>query len=160
EHEGEDDARLEVEPREAHIAGVGGLVRETLLSHEVVHDRRRHDRLSYSLAGTNASASISTSIWGSMRRLTWTMDVAGRIPPKNSPWARPTCSHWEMSVTYIRVRTTCSSRAPARASARSMLRSVCTACAYASPAPTTRPASSVAVVPETWTTRSTRTARE
>jgi hypothetical protein len=36
-------------------------------------------------------------------------------------------SHSSMRVTYIRVRTTSSSRAPARTSAFSMLRSVCTA---------------------------------
>src|SRR5688500_15633202 len=46
-----------------------------------------------------ASASISTSICGSIRRLTSTIAVAGRISPKNSPWARPTSSHRWMSVT-------------------------------------------------------------
>ncbi len=74
-----------------------------------------------------ASASISTSITGSMSRLTSTMVVAGRMVPKNSPCARPTSSHWEMSVTYMRVRTTSSSRAPSASSAVWMLRSAWTA---------------------------------
>ena len=46
-----------------------------------------------------ASASISTSISGEMSRLTSTMLVAGLISLKTSPWARPTCSQWEMSTT-------------------------------------------------------------
>jgi hypothetical protein len=33
-----------------------------------------------------------------------TIDVAGRIAPKTSPWA-PDGLHWPMSVTNIRVRT-------------------------------------------------------
>src|SRR5258707_13174178 len=107
-----------------------------------------------------ASASISTSMSGSIRRLTSTMLVAGRMVPQNSPWTRPTSSQREMSVTNMRVRTTSFSDAPARSSARSTLRRVCTAWARMSPAPTTRPLSSVAVVPETLTTLPTRTARE
>jgi hypothetical protein len=43
-----------------------------------------------------ASASISTSISGAMRRRTSTMLVAGRISPKNSPWARPISSQSSM----------------------------------------------------------------
>src|SRR2546422_676597 len=54
-----------------------------------------------------------------------------------------------MSTTYMRVRTTCSSAAPARPSAASMFLRVCTVWAYGSPAPTMRPSASVAVVPET-----------
>lgn len=46
-----------------------------------------------------ASASISTSISGEMSRLTSTMLVAGRIPPKNSLCARPTSSQFSISVT-------------------------------------------------------------
>jgi hypothetical protein len=65
-----------------------------------------------------------------------------------------------MSVTYMRVRTTSASDAPARVSARSTFFRVCRAWARMSPAPTTRPLSSVAVVPETLTTLPTRTARE
>src|SRR2546429_5733260 len=41
-----------------------------------------------------------------------------------------------------------------------MLRSACIAWAYMSPTPTIDPSSAVAVVPETWTTFPTRTARE
>src|SRR5262249_59612524 len=52
--------------------------------------------------GTTASASISTRISGAMRRLTSTMLVAGRTSLKNSPCARPTCSHWSMFTTYMR----------------------------------------------------------
>ena len=58
---------------------------------------------------TMASASISTSISGETNPLTCTIAVAGRILPKNSPWARPIFSHSAMFVTYIRVRTTSSS---------------------------------------------------
>lgn len=39
-----------------------------------------------------ASASISTNMAGSMRARTSTIDVAGRIAPNASPWARPTDS--------------------------------------------------------------------
>ncbi len=46
-----------------------------------------------------ASASISTSMSGEIRRGTSTMVVAGRITPKNSPWALPTFSQAPMSVT-------------------------------------------------------------
>lgn len=46
-----------------------------------------------------ASASISTSISGMIRRLTCTMLVAGRIAPKNSPCALPIFSHSSMLVT-------------------------------------------------------------
>src|SRR5450759_2166068 len=63
--------------------------------------------------GTTASASISTSSAGSMSLLTSTIDVAGRIEPKNLPWARPTSCQLLMSVTKIRVRTTSCSPAPA-----------------------------------------------
>ena len=49
--------------------------------------------------GITASASISTSISGEMRRLTSTMLVAGRTWPRNSAWARPTSSQRSMSVT-------------------------------------------------------------
>jgi hypothetical protein len=46
-----------------------------------------------------ASASISTSMAGSIRRLTSTIVVAGRISRKTSLCAYPTASHWLMSVT-------------------------------------------------------------
>ena len=78
---------------------------------------------------TIASASISTSISGEMRRLTSTIVVAGRISPKNSPCALPTLSQLSMFVTYTRVRTTSARLAPARSRAAWMLRSACTACA-------------------------------
>lgn len=49
--------------------------------------------------GMIASTSISTSIAGLMRRLTSTIVAAGRMSRKNSPCARPTASHWVISVT-------------------------------------------------------------
>jgi hypothetical protein len=42
--------------------------------------------------GKTASASISTSISGAIRRDTSTIVAAGRTSRKNSPWARPTAS--------------------------------------------------------------------
>ena len=51
------------------------------------------------LSSMIASASISTSISASMSPRTSTIDVAGRMAPKNSPCTRPTDSHWLMSVT-------------------------------------------------------------
>src|SRR3974390_3765881 len=85
---------------------------------------------------------------------------AGRILPNTSPWARPASSHLEMSVTYVRVRTTSRRLAPAPARARSMFFSVCTACAYTLSAPTILPSSPVATVPATVTNGPTFTARE
>ena len=70
------------------------------------------------MAGSTASTSISTSMSGSMRRVTSTMVAAGRMSRKISPWARPTSSHFEMSVTKVRVRTTSRIEAPALSSAR------------------------------------------
>ena len=67
-----------------------------------------------------ASASISISMSAEMSRRTSTMLVAGRIAPNTSPCARANSSQREMSVTYIRVRTTSASEAPARCSAASM----------------------------------------
>ncbi len=96
-----------------------------------------------------ASASISTSMSGLTSRLTATSVLAGRMSRNTSPWARPTRSQSAMSVTYIRVRTTSSSDAPACASARPTLRNACTAWAYASPTPTIVPSGPVAVVPAT-----------
>ena len=48
---------------------------------------------------TTASASISTNISGSIKRLTSTMLVAGRISLKNSPCATPTFSQSLISFT-------------------------------------------------------------
>ena len=59
--------------------------------------------------------------------LTSTMVVAGMTSRRNSPWARPSSSQSEMSVTNIRVRTTCSRPAPRRFSAASMFRKHCAA---------------------------------
>jgi len=95
-----------------------------------------------------------------MSLFTSTRVVAGRMSRNSSPCARPICSHWPMSVTKMRVRTTSSRREPARPSAASMLRSTCTAWAYASPLPTSRPSGPIAVVPETTTCAPMRTARE
>ena len=50
-------------------------------------------------AQRTASASISTSISGSMSAATCTIVEAGRTSPNTSPWARPTSSQREMSVT-------------------------------------------------------------
>src|SRR5215510_1769447 len=110
-------------------------------------------------SGTYASASISTSISGSISPLTSTMVAAGRIVPKNSPCALPTCSQCWMLTTYMRVRTTWASVAPAWASAVSMVRRAWTVCAYGSPTPT-MPVGVMAVVPATCTYGPTRTARE
>src|SRR5271156_5537638 len=95
-----------------------------------------------------------------MNALTWIIEVAGKIFPKNSPCARPTFSESAALIMYIRVRTTSANPAPACSSARSIFFSVCTACAYASPTPTIFPCASVAVVPDTHTFPPTRTARE
>src|SRR5271156_5346287 len=95
-----------------------------------------------------------------MNALTWIIEVAGKIFPKNSPCARPTFSESAALIMYIRVRTTSANPAPACSSARSIFFSVCTACAYASPTPTIFPCASVAVVPDTHTFAPTRTARE
>ena len=62
-----------------------------------------------------------------MSRRTSTMLVAGRMAPNTSPCARAYSSQREMSVTYIRVRTTSASEAPARCSAVSMFLRVCAA---------------------------------
>jgi hypothetical protein len=107
-----------------------------------------------------ASASTSTRISGEMSRLTSTKLVAGRMLPNTSPCTRPMASHAPMSTTYMRVRTTCSSPAPARSSAARMLSSTWRICAAGSPTPTMPPSGPVAVVPETWTKGPTRTARE
>jgi len=50
-------------------------------------------------AGTTATASISTSILGSIRPETSTIVITGRIAPNTSPCARPTSSARAMSVT-------------------------------------------------------------
>src|SRR6266545_1479653 len=111
-------------------------------------------------SGITASTSISTNSSGATSRPTWTSVVAGRMSRKNSACALPTRSQSSMFVRKIRVRTTCSSRAPAFSRAASILRRTCTAWRYASPGATTRPSGSVAVVPETTTHGPTRTARE
>src|SRR4030095_2526613 len=98
---------------------------------------------------------------GSISLGTSTIAVAGRMSPKNFPWAAPTFSQLAaISTTYMRVRTTCFSAAPAFPSADSMLRSVCIACSYALPMPTISPLGPVAVVPDTQTWLPRRTARE
>jgi hypothetical protein len=50
-------------------------------------------------APAKATVSISTSIRGSIKPLTSTMVIRGRWSAKISPWARPTSSAREMSVT-------------------------------------------------------------
>jgi hypothetical protein len=51
------------------------------------------------LVDTIASASISTSIRGSIKALTSTMLVAGRMEPKTAPCARPIASQSRASPT-------------------------------------------------------------
>src|SRR5262249_17846178 len=68
-------------------------------------------------SGTTAVASISTSRSGPTSDATWTRVEAGRTSRKTSPWARPTSSQREMSVTNMRVRMTFSNPPPARRSA-------------------------------------------
>ncbi len=63
-----------------------------------------------------------------MSLLTSTMEVAGRIGAKYSPWTRPTSSQRLMSVTNMRVRTTSSSRAPTCSRASWIRRSASRAC--------------------------------
>lgn len=109
---------------------------------------------------TTASASISTSIAGSINRCTCTIVAAGRMLPKNSPCARPISRQLSMSVTKRRVRTTSAKVAPQAASARSMLCRACTVYASGSPAPTMPPSSPIAVMPAAWMVSPTRTARE
>src|SRR5262245_54902752 len=94
-----------------------------------------------------------------MSPLTSTMVAAGRMAPKNSPCALPTCSQSWMLTTYMRVRTTWASVAPAWVRAASMVRRAWTVWAYGSPTPT-MPAGVLAVVPATCTYGPTRTARE
>src|SRR5262245_9173884 len=81
--------------------------------------------------GTTASASISTSAAASMSADTWTMEVAGRMAPKTSPCARPTSPAAAMSVTNMRVRTTCSRRPPSASMAAPMIASARRACSPA-----------------------------
>ena len=88
------------------------------------------------------------------------MVAAGRMSRKIWPWARPTASQREMSVTYMRVRTTSRKLAPASWSACSMFSKHWRAWAYGSPLPTIFPSSPVAVVPGHVTPLPTRTARE
>ena len=85
--------------------------------------------------------------------------AAGRMAPKHSPCALPICSQSWMLTTYMRVRTTWASVAPAWVRAASIVRRAWTVCAYGSPAPTI-PAGVMAVVPATCTYGPTRTARE
>src|SRR6516164_5490435 len=126
-----------------------------ILGNKTVVQRRR---LGHSL--TTASASISRSISGEIRLLTSTMDVAGRMSLKNSPWPRATFSQSAMLMTKMRVRTTSFRLAPAFASAVSILRMICTVWTYGSPMPRIWPSGPVAVVPETLMWFPMRTARE
>lgn len=70
---------------------------------------------------TIAWASISTNNSGRISDFTSTSVVTGRISPKNLPWAVPISSHFAISVTNIRVRTTSFSVPPALTSASWML---------------------------------------
>src|SRR3954447_6876500 len=110
----------------------------------------RDDAHGQTHAGTprTASASISTSIAGSISAATCTIEVAGRMSPKTSPWARPISSQREMSVTNIRVRTTSARGKPARSRDSRIVASACRVCAPASPGCTTAP-STTDVVPLT-----------
>jgi hypothetical protein len=81
------------------------------------------------LPATTASASISTSMPGSISRLTSTIVVAGMMSPNASLWARPTSSQRSISVTKIRVRTTSERFASAFSSTSAMISMQRTACA-------------------------------
>src|ERR1017187_10375711 len=61
---------------------------------------------------TTASASISTSQSGSMKRTTCIIVFAGRISPKNSPCTAATCSQSSMRVNKTLVRITSLSLPP------------------------------------------------
>lgn len=76
---------------------------------------------------TTASTSISTRNSSPMSPAC-SMLVAGRCSPKNSACARPKSSQREMSVTNMRVRTTCSRPAPSSRSAFSMISRLRLAC--------------------------------
>ena len=95
-----------------------------------------------------ASASISTRRRGSIRLLTSTSVVAGRILPNTSPCTWPSASASAMSVTNIRVRTTSSRHAPALCKDSSIMPKICFAWARILPSPTTLLLPSTAVVPE------------
>ena len=70
-----------------------------MIAYPTVAWAARHDAPSARQAPAWATVSTSTSMRGSMRPLTSTMVVSGRCSPKKSPWARPTSSAREMSVT-------------------------------------------------------------
>jgi hypothetical protein len=82
------------------------------------------------------SISINKSGWMSFE--TSTIVATGLTDLKNSAWALPAASHLEMSVTYIRVRTTSFIDAPASCSAFSIFRKINLACSYKSPLPAMR----------------------
>ena len=67
---------------------------------------------------TWASISTSTRCSGRARATTCTIVATGRTASKISLCARPTSSKSAMSVTYIRVRTTCCVSMPAVAEGR------------------------------------------
>jgi hypothetical protein len=111
------------------------------------------------LTPVNGAGCPSTSSAASMSLLTSTIDVAGRTLPNTSPCARPTSSQRLMSVTNMRVRTTCSGPAPTCCKAATTRRSASRACAPTSSPPTAPPPSAAAVVPATDTHWPARTAR-
>jgi hypothetical protein len=86
------------------------------------------------------------------------MVVAGRIVPKTSPCTAPTASHWEMSVTNMRVRTTSSIFPPSASIAAWMIcsaRRVCSATVFGNV-----PSAFTPTVPVIAIVLPTRTARE
>src|SRR5215469_8102069 len=86
------------------------------------------------------------------------MDVAGITSPNAAPWARPYSSQREMSVTYMRVRTTSASPTPRPSRACATFAIACVVCAPASPGCTNTP-SATDVQPETNTKSPAATAR-
>ena len=88
------------------------------------------------------------------------MLVAGRISANTSACARPASSQREMSVTYIRVRITCSNPAPASARAPPITSSVARAWPCMSPTCATEPSGWAAVLPEIARKLPERIARE
>ena len=111
-------------------------------------------------SSTIASASISISQSGSMKRTTCMIVFAGRMLPKNSPWTAATCSQSCMRVNKILVRKTSESLPPSRSMADWIISRQRRAWAAASPFANVLPSGPSGAVPVTAMTLPLRTARE
>jgi hypothetical protein len=87
------------------------------------------------------------------------MVAAGRMAPNSSPWTASTSAERDMSVTYIRVRTTSPSVKPASERAFSTMANAARAWPPGSAAWSERPSGPASVVPETQQLSPTTTAR-